>query len=395
MKKLLFIFLGLCMSFHHLKSQNAGINGTGAVPNSSAGLDVDFNDKGFLLPRMTTTERDAIASPALSLIIFNTTTKCLQIYMGSVWVNIVCDCVMPGGYSATTATGITATGVTANWTTSGGATSYRMDVDDNSDFSSPLAGYNDLDVSNVTTYNVTGLTCATTYYYRVRAVNSCGTTTNSNTITVTTGSCPTYPVGSVHCIAGGAVIQDVTNGTTGETWMDRNLGASQVATSSTDASAYGDLYQWGRFSDGHQCRTSGTNPTLSGTDTPPHGNFITGAGAPDDWRSPQNGALWQGAAGTNNPCPSGYRLPINTEFDAERLSWSSNNASGAFSAPLAFTVGGARNSPGALILVGSEGWYWSSTVSGTNSIYLYFTSGTAAIGPSARVHGLSVRCIKD
>ncbi|PKG42563.1 hypothetical protein, partial [Psychroflexus sp. MES1-P1E] len=35
---------------------------------------------------------------------------------------------------------------------------------------------------------------------------------------------------------------DVTNPITGEIWMDRNLGASQVATSSIDAAAYGDLY---------------------------------------------------------------------------------------------------------------------------------------------------------
>jgi len=39
---------------------------------------------------------------------------------------------------------------------------------------------------------------------------------------------------------------------TGKIWMDRNLGASQVATSSTDAAAYGDLYQWGRAADGHE-----------------------------------------------------------------------------------------------------------------------------------------------
>jgi hypothetical protein len=38
--------------------------------------------------------------------------------------------------------------------------------------------------------------------------------------------------------------------------MDRNLGASQVATSSTDPASYGDLYQWGRPADGHQIRTS-------------------------------------------------------------------------------------------------------------------------------------------
>jgi hypothetical protein len=39
--------------------------------------------------------------------------------------------------------------------------------------------------------------------------------------------------------------------------MDRNLGASQVATSSTDPASYGDLYQWGRPADGHQIRTYG------------------------------------------------------------------------------------------------------------------------------------------
>ncbi|MCX8486231.1 MAG: hypothetical protein ORN53_03470, partial [Crocinitomicaceae bacterium] len=37
---------------------------------------------------------------------------------------------------------------------------------------------------------------------------------------------------------------------TAKVWMDRNLGASQVATSSNDAASYGDLYQWGRATDG-------------------------------------------------------------------------------------------------------------------------------------------------
>ena len=47
----------------------------------------------------------------------------------------------------------------------------------------------------------------------------------------------------------------VTNPATGRTWMDRNLGASRVATGNTDAEAYGDLYQWGRAADGHQKET--------------------------------------------------------------------------------------------------------------------------------------------
>ena len=85
----------------------------------------------------------------------------------------------------------------------------------------------------------------------------------------------TYPGGPVHCNGSPpTAIVDVTNPTTGAIWMDRNLGATQAATSSTDVDAYGDLYQWGRFSDGHQCRTSATNPTLSSTDQPAHGDFI-------------------------------------------------------------------------------------------------------------------------
>src|SRR5690554_6304293 len=74
-------------------------------------------------------------------------------------------------------------------------------------------------------------------------------------------------------------VVDVTT-TTGKVWMDRNLGASQVATTSTDAAAYGDLYQWGRCFDGHQKRTSGTTITLSATDTPGHNDFIRGQSGP-------------------------------------------------------------------------------------------------------------------
>src|SRR6056297_1536419 len=88
-------------------------------------------------------------------------------------------------------------------------------------------------------------------------------------------------------------VVEVTNPTTGEIWMDRNLGATQVATSSTDADAYGDLYQWGRAADGHQLRTSGTTSTLATSDIPGHSDFITIGSSPYDWRSPQNDNLWQ------------------------------------------------------------------------------------------------------
>jgi uncharacterized protein (TIGR02145 family) len=182
----------------------------------------------------------------------------------------------------------------------------------------------------------------------------------------------------------------------GKCWLDRNLGASRVAQSSTDTLAYGDLYQWGRFTDGHEIRTSGTTSTLSSSNTPEHGNFILAPSSPYDWRSPQNNNLWQGVSGTNNPCPAGYRLPTEAEWNAERQSWSSNNAAGAFNSPLKLPVAGGRSlSNGSLSGVGSYGSYWSATVDGTSSRLLYFFSSNAYMGSGFRASGRSVRCLKD
>jgi uncharacterized protein (TIGR02145 family) len=193
---------------------------------------------------------------------------------------------------------------------------------------------------------------------------------------------------------------NVTNPTTGKIWMDRNLGASQVATSSTDANAYGDLYQWGRAADGHESRTSATTSTTATSAVPNDGNawdgfFITEVSSPYDWLTPQDDNLWQGVSGTNNPCPSGYRLPTEAEWEAERTSWSSNNAAGAFASPLKLPVAGYRFSSGSLHTVGSDGRYWSSTIDGTYSRYLYFYSSNANVNSSYRASGSSVRCLKD
>jgi hypothetical protein len=188
----------------------------------------------------------------------------------------------------------------------------------------------------------------------------------------------------------------VTNPTTGKIWMDRNLGATQVATSSTDAASYGDLYQWGRGADGHQIRTSGTTSTLSSADQPGNNLFIIPISSPNDWRSGQNVNLWQGVNGVNNPCPSGYRLPTEPEWEAERLSWISNDEVGAFASPLKLPMAGNRSgSNGLLGSVGTVGYYWSSTGIFSHSSYLYFYSSGAGMGNYPRAFGISVRCFKD
>jgi hypothetical protein len=192
---------------------------------------------------------------------------------------------------------------------------------------------------------------------------------------------------------GASVTYGTVSSTGSKCWLDRNLGAAQIANNSDDANSYGDLFQWGRGDDGHQIRTSTTTSTLSSTDVPGNANFILAPSS--DWRSPQNANLWQGVSGTNNPCPSGYRLPTETELNNERLSWGNNGATGAFASPLKLPLSGFRVSNGSLSSVGTVGLYWSSAFSGANSRFMSVASGNAYIDSSNRADGRAVRCLKD
>jgi uncharacterized protein (TIGR02145 family) len=198
---------------------------------------------------------------------------------------------------------------------------------------------------------------------------------------------------SVYVASNGQEFQLVTSSGTGKTWMDRNLGATQVASSSTDAASYGDLYQWGRNSDGHQIRTSiiAGGPVASGSEG---SNFITISG---DWLSTQDDTRWNGSTkGTHDPCPDGFRVPTEAEWQAEINNFESNSADGAYNSPLKLPAAGYRNNgTGALSAVGRSGYYWSSTVSGANARRLGFGSSSAFMASSNRAYGFSVRCIKE
>lgn len=195
--------------------------------------------------------------------------------------------------------------------------------------------------------------------------------------------------------AGSQVTYGTVVGANNLCWLDRNLGASQVAASSSDAAAYGDLFQWGRAVDGHQARNSAVSTILSSTDQPSSGSFISISTSPFDWRSPQNGSLWLGVSGINNPCPGGWRLPTVAEFEAERLAWSSLNLAGGFSSPLKLTATGSRSNTGNLSSVGTVGFYWAGSSGPQNSGYLYVSSGQAYTANRARAYGHAVRCVRN
>jgi uncharacterized protein (TIGR02145 family) len=219
-------------------------------------------------------------------------------------------------------------------------------------------------------------------------------------------SVTSFPPGTVHCNPQNrTAVVEVVNPTTGKIWMDRNLGAEQAATSSTDALAFGDLYQWGRGSDGHQCRNSATRSTISSLDQPGHRDFILvpTTSTTDDWRNPQNNNLWQGVNGINNPCPLGFRVPTAAEFTSERQSWTGgNNSVGAFNSVLKLPLSGFRERDTGVIsfvddLGRTYGMLWTSSVvtNGNEAQFFAYWSGNAFVNPYPRSRGYSVRCIKN
>ena len=93
--------------------------------------------------------------------------------------------------TAKSASNITTSGFRANWSSVSGANGYQLDVSTSSSFNSFLSGYRSLDVGNVLRWDVAGLSAGRTYYYRVRAYNSTGAGSNSETISVKTDDNPT------------------------------------------------------------------------------------------------------------------------------------------------------------------------------------------------------------
>lgn len=93
------------------------------------------------------------------------------------------DTLPPIAAVASPATGITATSFIANWGVVAGATKYVLEVSTSNTFATILQTQT---LANNTPYIVSGLTTATTYYYRVRASNFAGVSKNSNVITATT-----------------------------------------------------------------------------------------------------------------------------------------------------------------------------------------------------------------
>lgn len=164
-----------------------------------------------------------------------------------------------------------------------------------------------------------------------------------------------------------------------KTWMARDLGASRSTPSTTDIASYGDLYQWGRGTDGHE-KWDSTTISKIGTPSPVQNNFVFVGDNNTGWRYEEDENLWNstGELSDNNPCPIGYRLPTPTELYNHAANINLHHA-------------GQRNFNGNLEDQGSYGTYWTST-SGT---YIKIVGSTITSETAGTAFGRCVRCIKN
>ncbi len=134
----------------------------------------------------------------------------------------------------------------------------------------------------------------------------------------------------------------VTSPVSHRVWLDRNLGAKQVATSIDDSDAYGDYYQFGKAE-----------------------------------------------------CPTGFRVPTTMELAGETLEILLNNpitnTAEAFSSPLKLPAAGRQNSALSSKDDGSKVYLWTKE----DNNYLIIDSSKTEFLLDTQDLRLSVRCIKD
>ncbi|MEA3383590.1 MAG: thrombospondin type-1 domain-containing protein [Campylobacterota bacterium] len=182
---------------------------------------------------------------------------------------------------------------------------------------------------------------------------------------------------------------------TGRVWLNKNLGADDICTSFDDQNCFGDYYQWGRDTDGHEKTTSSVDSSISNLIDAPTSSFITSSSAYYyDWTSEDKGGTQRSSnwfkSDDTGICPDGFRVPTIDEINNEDIQ-SSYDAYSKLKLPAA---GERTYEDGSIENKTILGGIWSTASNGDYSGYRLFSVETSTWSYHSRAMGRSVRCIK-
>jgi hypothetical protein len=370
-------------------TDNIGI-GT-ANPDPSAAVDVTSVSKGFLPPRMTREQLQAIPAPAEGLIVYCTDCASdaegrLALFMDGSWHSLnIHDCTASLASPAEGTSVPTFFDISWAWQAVPGAEGYRWNT--TNDYSSSI------DISAGLSHQEILLDPNTSYTRYVWAYNVCDVS-EPTAITISTQDWSCGDAYQASHVAGNfaPVSKTVTYGTVtnvpGEPtkcWISQNLGSDHQADSVSDLTEASAGWYW-MFDRPRGFQHDGTSMTPP--DWPSYGDFTSHNWLPE-----------------NDPCinllSNGWRLPTSTEYENLQIAGGWTNWNGPWNSPLKFHAAGEISNTmlGVKLLYrGSQGFYWTSTTR-TNAPGLGqlmgFSFDYLFVNALYKADGFSVRCVKE
>jgi uncharacterized protein (TIGR02145 family) len=390
--------------------------------------------KGVHLPRLTTTERDALISAtsadsiaAKGLAVFNTTTDCYNVWSGKQWLSL-CDADMNP----------------LRITTQPAPFTWRRKYDVDGDPSGPTV------LEDVTLTVIASGFGTLTYAWYEKPKNK-NITTHGTKLASTASYTPdttAWGMRTYYCVVSNGTDSVVSNyadvavgcgaKTNDGNWLSfmcYNLGANTElppfvyysAGDTISKDIKGWLFQWGRRGDGHQWRGSGTyagpyvgasSQQVPSSATNYYQKFITSTSYDSQlvWLSPPHVYAWNGLKQTHDPCPTGWVVPAISAFTSIF-----GDHPGVARQPASATANTWRTAPNGLVIlpngvdttlflpfagrrffssgdsqyIGSRGSYWTVASGGTLAPTINLDHNSVTVWDTHFAWGLSVRCVKQ
>ena len=185
----LFLIAIICLASASLAQ--VGINADQSEPDPSAGLDVKFNDKGVLLPRMTLQQRNSILNPVEGLMVY--CTNCGRLGAGgalSIFTNGAWTVIGPCTVNPVTGATHTASPGKIIWQWTGTASGVKWNTTNDFD--------NATDLGYATSKTETNILCGQTYTRYVWNYSECGVAGVTSLTVTTDPAVPDAPVAGSH-----------------------------------------------------------------------------------------------------------------------------------------------------------------------------------------------------